>query len=300
MVVAFHNPSVRDFLERYLADNAEIVHALCSSAVFYEQIMTLCGTRPGKAEREQIVAIAHRAPQVLAEAIARSVGHSLRQKRLLRLSTGTFISRSVVETTLEVKVAHALTIADHLPTTYKVPLSKQLVDTVTARVSAGTAVMGEVHKTIAAAQHVEDAELNTEMLIAATVGCFESTTRQYEQLVDIIALHKFAQCAPRAIKPDLTARVKARLEKDADGIFDNAITEADDEYDIDHLREIVWGFEKTFDVDLSPITDRLEEKLEEISGSVSEQHEDRFERKESAQVDATDADIVAMFAALTE
>ena len=300
VVVAFHNPSVRDFLEQYMAENAEIVHTLCSSAVFYEQIMTLCGARPGKPEREQIVAIAQRQPKVLAESIIRSVGRSLKQKRLVRTSAGAFVSESVIEATMEAKVAHALNLAKQLPETVRLELSKRLIDSVTVRVSAGNVILGEVTKTIISALCVDGVSSNTEMLIAATTKRFEDAAKSYEELDEIVALQEFAQSVPLAISPDLVFRVKARLEEDADGIFDYDITQADDENDIGLLREIAHAFEQTFNVDLNSIDERLGEKLDEIRTAIDEPPDNWFERTDDTGSDATDADIVAMFGDFTE
>jgi hypothetical protein len=41
IIVQFHNPSIRDFTQRYLTDNHEDVMAVVGSAVFFEQIMWL-------------------------------------------------------------------------------------------------------------------------------------------------------------------------------------------------------------------------------------------------------------------
>ena len=300
VVVAFHNPSVRDFLEQHIAENAEVVHALCSSVVFYDQIMTLSAPQPGKQEREQILATVRRSPQVLAEAIRRSVARSLKQKRLVMTLAGTFVSKSVVETTLELKVAHALGLAEHLPEPLNIELCRALIDAVRIRVSTGTAILGDVHKTIASAQRTGTAPTDTNMLIAATAECFGDAAREYEELDEITALHDFAQCAPDAVKPDLAARVRARLTADADIIFDWNISDADDEHDIEHLRAMTCGFEKTFDVDLTSIRERLDEKLEEIRTATEEPPDDWFDRKDDEGSDATDADIVAMFGALAE
>jgi hypothetical protein len=137
-------------------------------------------------------------------------------------------------------------------------------------------------------------------LITATAECFGDAAREYEELDEIKALHDFAQCAPDAVKPDLTARVRARLNDAADIIFDYDISDADDEHDIEHLRAMMWGFEKTFDVDLTSIYERLDEKLAEIQAPFEELPDDWFDRKDDGGSDATDADIVAMFGALSE
>jgi len=44
IIVQFHNPSIRDYLESHLSHDLAIVRAICSSAVFFEQITRLWGT----------------------------------------------------------------------------------------------------------------------------------------------------------------------------------------------------------------------------------------------------------------
>ncbi len=91
-----------------------------------------------------------------------------------------------------------------------------------------------------------------------------------------------------------------RLADDADSIFDCDISDADDEHEIEHLRAMARGFEKTFDVDLTSIRERLDEKMEEIRKETEETSDDWFKQKDDEGSDATDADIVAMFGALLE
>lgn len=107
VVVAFHNPSVLDFLEKYLAENAELLCILCSSIVFYDQFLALYTLRSGKSEHEHISAILGGNPTLLTDSIKNSIMRTTKKRQLYKTTAGYTLS-PLVQTTVEENIVHAL------------------------------------------------------------------------------------------------------------------------------------------------------------------------------------------------
>jgi hypothetical protein len=299
VVVAFHNPSVLDFLEKYLSENAELLCILCSSIVFYDQFLALCSLRSGKSEHEHISAILSENPTLLCESIKNGVMRTAKKRQLYKTTTGYALS-PLVQTSVEENIAHALGVAGHFPETHRENVVRHLLGAETSRVVDGTGNLREVIKTIEASFALEGIDAMRSELIKATAKKFEDETMGYDELDDIVALCYFIESVPEAVSNHLIDRVKLQLEQDADLIFDWDISSADDEHSISQLREDVSRIEEAFNVELTSVTERLDEREEEIRYNDEEPPDDWDERRDSRSSDASDLDILAMFEGLKE
>ena len=268
--------------------------------VFYDQFLTLFGIRAGKPEHEQIVAALRKHPKVLVEAIIRTVERSAKQIRLLKKLDGTFMLASQFKATTEKHVAHALSVAKQLPYEQKTFLVRHLLDLETSRLSSETADLGDLSKTIQESLDFEDVDINRTALIKAASLSLEDAKKEYEELDEVIVFHQFMKLVPNAVSEDLVERVKEKLLKEADSIFDWDISNATDEHEIYNLRKIARELEQAFVIDLSSVHDSLNELEEDIRSRIEEVDDDWFERGEREMVDASDSDIVAMFNGLEE
>jgi hypothetical protein len=300
IIISFHNPSVRDFLEKYLAENAEFLRVLCSSIVFYDQFLALWALHYGKDEDEIISNSLGRDAHLLAEAIVRSVSRTAKQKQPRKMRDGSFIFMSQVQTSIEKNVAHALTVASKLPDERRTYVARTILDNEIIRIVYGSAALDDVSKVISISATLDGVDASRTALIEAVAREFEDEARGYDELGDIVSLQDFIKAAPQAISKSLIGRIQAKLDEEADMVFDGDISDADGEHDIDRLRGIASEIERTFHVDLSFIQLRLDAKEDQIREQLDEPSDDWYEGGKNTYRDASDAEIVAMFGSLLE
>jgi hypothetical protein len=83
-------------------------------------------------------------------------------------------------------------------------------------------------------------------------------------------------------------------------IIDWDISQADDENELDELDNIAAAFERTFNVSLEIIHERIEEAKEELQTRIEEPPDDWYDDEPKPATDADDTEIIAMFGCLSE
>ena len=167
------------------------------------------------------------------------------------------------------------------------------------RLSGGYAVLADLPMILAASDNIPEIEATRNRLIIAASVAFEANVI-YEELEDIVALKDFIEVAPEAVSEALIQRVREILENNCDEIFDSNITNADDENELDDLEKTVSAIENVFNLRLEHIQELIEEQKEQIRMQIDGPPDDWYERNAEELVDATDADIVAIFGSMFE
>ncbi len=299
VVVAFHNPSVRDFLEKYLAENAEVLSMLCSSIIFYDQFRVLCTARSGKEVKEHL---SHRLlsdTSLIAEAMIRTVLRTAKGRRLYRKADGSFKHFREFQTPIEKNIAHALMVARDLPNTHQKYVASRLLDFVRSRIENGEGNLVDISEPINAALPLDVVASSRTLVVEAVARKFEDI-EQYDELNDIIALQDFIGVAPGAASNALVERVRAKITEEADVIFDWYISEADDDDEIEHLRSVANRMERVFNVALDSIYKRLDEQEEELRNRFDEHPDEDSEEGYHASTEATDEEILSIFGSFLE
>ena len=299
VVIAFHNPSVRDFLEKYLAENAELLRILCSSIIFYNQFRALCTFRPARELQEHISHVLGSDPGLIAAAVVRTVARTAKQSRLFKKADGSFMGASQVQTTVEKNIAHALIVAKDLPDMQQNYVASHLLALERSRIEDGEGVLGDVSEALNAALPLTGVARSRTAVVEAVAQRFEDI-EQYGELNDIIALQDFMRVAPKAVSNTLIERVRAEIKEEADVIFEWYISEADDRYEIERLRSVATRMETVFGVALDSVYERLEDREEELASGFDEVPDDWEEAGTQPPTDATDAEILSMFGGILE
>ncbi len=299
VVVAFHNPSVRDFLEKYLAENAEILRILCSSIIFYDQFRALCTIRPGKEVHEHFSHVLRTDTGLITEAMIRTVSRTSKGKRLYKNADGTFMHIPEVQTTIEQNIGHALKVVPELPYTHQKQVASRLLDMVRLRIENGEGNLGYISEPLNAALPLDVVASSRTAVAEAAARRFEDI-EEYDELNDIIALMDFICAAPGATSSALIERVGAKIKRKADAIFDYDISEANNEDDIEDLRDVARKMEEVFNITLDSIYERLDSKEEELRDRFDGDPDEDYERGAHASAGATDEEILSMFGSLLE
>ena len=294
VVIAFHNPSVRDFLKKYLAENDEMVRMLCSSIIFYDQFRALCVIRSGEVVQEHISQLLARNPGLVAETMLRTVSRTAKQWRLHKLADGSFMRGNQVQTTVEKNITHALNVVAKSTDMDQKYVTTRLLEFERSRIENGEGDLSDVSGALDAAVAMDGVAPSRAAVVEAVAQRFEDI-EEYEELDDIIALQDFIGVAPKAVSDNLVNRVRANIKKETDAIFDWNISQANDEEEIERLRSVANRMEETFNVTLDSVYERLDEREEEILNQFDEPPDDWDERGRSASKDATDAEILSMF-----
>jgi len=113
-------------------------------------------------------------------------------------------------------------------------------------------------------------------------------------------LMDFICAAPGATSNALVERVGAKIKRKADAIFDYDISEANNEDDIEDLRDVARKMEKVFNITLDSIYERLDSEEEELRDRFDGDPDEDYERGSHASAGATDEEILSMFGSLLE
>lgn len=299
VVIAFHNPSVRDFLEKYLAENAELLRMLCSSIIFYNQFRALCTFRPARELQEHISHVLGSDPGLIAAAVVRTAARTAKQWSLFKKADGSFMGASQVQTTVEKNIAHALIVAKDLPDVQQKYVASHLLALERSRIESGENVLGDVSEALNAALPLAGVARSRAAVVEAVAQRFEDI-EEYGELNDIIALQDFIKVAPKAVSNTLMERVRAEIKEEADMIFDWYISEADDRYEIERLRAIANRMEIVFGVALDSVYERLDDREDELARGPDEFPDDWEDEDIQPSTDANDAEILSLFRSFLE
>jgi hypothetical protein len=229
----------------------------------------------------------------------RTVSRTAKGKRLYKNADGTFTHIREVQTTIEQNIGHALKIVTDLPYAHQKHVASRLLDMVRLRIENGEGNLGYISEPLNAALPLDAVASNRTAVAEAAARRFEDI-EEYDELNDIIALMDFICAAPGATSNYLLERVGAKIKKKADAIFDYDILEANNEDEVEDLRDVARKMEKIFNITLDPIYDRLDSKEEELRDRFDEDRDEDDERGSHASIEATDEEIWSMFGTLME
>jgi len=192
-----------------------------------------------------------------------------------------------------------LKLVTELPYTHQKHVASRLLDMVRLRIENGEGNLGYISEPLNAALPLDSVASSRTAVAEAAARRFEDI-EEYDELNDIIALMDFICAAPGATSNTLVDRVGAKIKRKADAIFDYDISEANNEDDIEDLRDVARKMENVFNITLDSIYGRLDNKEEELRERFDGDSDEDYERGSHASAEATDKEILSMFGSLLE
>jgi hypothetical protein len=293
LVISFHNPSIRDFLEEHLANNVELVRNLCESIVFYDQFRGVFTPKAIRYQRTPLKIDDSIPKEIIANAAIRTVTRTAKRHDLY-FKDGSAQILNLVRTTFEKNAEHVLNMAKDLPENQAQEIAETVIRKLDRRVKDGKVDLTEMPKILQVLNNIAGIDHLILSMVESVSRAFEEVN-DYDDLDQLSALEEFINLDLN-IKNSLALIefAKNSLEHNSDILFDSKITEADDEYELERLEEKAAFFEETFGVLLDHIFERIEEKKEELKEDF-DPTEDWEEPKISSESDANDKEIVSMF-----
>jgi len=299
VAVAFHDPSVRDFLEKHMSINSDQALILCDSLVFYDQFRGAFTPHATLYQRNPTRIGEGLEQSAILSAALRTVTRATK-KPILRINRdGTARVSHLIFTSVEQNIVHAIRMSNNLPSLERASFIVQVLMYEEKRIITGNVNLSALPQVISAAKSVPEISDACERLIDLATKLYEDAD-EYEDLQQFEYFKNFVKVAPGAIGKDKTQAVNTRLNEEGYDIFDYHISEADDENELDELDNLATDFEQTFDVFLESIHDRIEEAKEEIRARIEEPPDDWYDDEPKQARDADDTEIVEMFGCLSE
>jgi len=263
LIIGFHNPSIRDYLETYLSENADALITLCASSVFYEQILHLTGIKPGKPEHVNIKKTIEKAPDVISNGLVRSVRKSLARWMPRQMKSGREYY-SLAGRTIEQNIIHALQVSAALPEGFSEETASQLIQIEINRIRDGTALSDALPTVIEAVRkHTPNVPIKS--MLESCAGNY--VTKNYDNFDDIEQFETVVNLdtiAPGIITKDIIEQIKEKFKEDYEDLFDSKISEAAYEDEFDVCDALVDKFAEYFDIDLEDIHDLINDHRHEI------------------------------------
>ncbi|AOS83709.1 hypothetical protein BIU88_05830 [Chlorobaculum limnaeum] len=299
VAVAFHDPSVRDFLEKHISINSDQALLLCESLVFYDQFRGVFTPHATLYQRNPTRIGEGLEDNAIVSAALRTVKRTAKNLVVQINRDGTARVLNLISTNLEQNIVHAIRMSNDLPSFERPSFIVQVLMHEEKRIETGNASLSDLPQVISAVKSVPEVADACERLIDLATKLYEDAD-EYEDLQQFEDLKNFIKVAPGAIGEDRTQAVKTRLNEEGYDIFDYHISEADDENELDELDNLATDFEQTFDVSLESIHERIEEAKEEIRTRIEEPQDDWYDDEPKQATDADDSEIVEMFGCLSE
>lgn len=296
--ITFHNPSVLDFLEKYLSENAETLYLLCSSIVFYDQFIALCSLRGGKKEHDHISELLNKNTDLLITKILECVVKTSKQKKFHNIDHNKVVYITSVQTSVEENIANAVRISSHLPVEHQENVVSRLLEIEISRFSTGKGDLEKVNAILKDTKPIKNIKLIHEELVRAIATNIESGIHDYEEFSELNPICEFIKIEPEALSSQFVETVGELVQQDAEAIFDWVISQADDSFDIIVLRANVESFETVFNIELSDVYQMIEAQEEELNERFDDSTDDWSEPIEDSLPEATDCEIISMFGSL--
>lgn len=298
IIISFHNPSVRDFIEQHLSENADVLRILCISVIFYDQFLSLCTKKQGTSKDHLISKIMVNNSQVVVDAILRTVCRTAKKKRAIVLPDGRLIYTTHVQTSADKNVAHALKFVNEI-SGFPPEVASQLIDFEINRLQNDKISLDDLNVVLNVSKKNTNATDNHQELVELSVKKYEDL-EGYDELENIVCLQNFIQEFPGIVSKSLVDKVKEIIQDDSELIFDNDISNASDDQDIDRIRGIIYKMESVFDVSLDYVSDWLDDKEREIQTEFYEPPDDMYGKEANRNNDVSDTEIVSIFESFKE
>ena len=249
-IVVFHNPSVSDYLEAYLANSPNDVSDLVETVSFFEQFQNLWRGRGGT----RFNAIDKHSRQFI---YALSRNFAALNCRVIRVRSGQdFIGVRHWNSSFEYRMAFAIEVVDELKTPESEAMLNQLLEILRKRISDRQSRKDDLVQLL-----TEPVFRRLDPDQSILRGARAYLIHKLEEYDDFSSVGKFVQKFPEAISPDDLTRVRkdyAHFSRDyADG------WESDPEL-LRSIAEEIATVGKQLQVDVTGLTERLNERAEEL------------------------------------
>jgi hypothetical protein len=298
VVVAFHNPSVRDFLEKHMSTNSDQALLLCDSIIFYDQFRGVFTPQSTRHQRNPAPIGNSLGREAITAAAIRTVTRIAKSHYLYFRSDGTATAGIMIHTSVELNVAHAISMAEGLPSSERAIIATQILECEERRIKASIASLSDLPRVLSVAKSIPEVTDITMRLIDASVSLY-GDANDYEKLQQFVALKDFVAAAPSAIDECDLQTIGEKLSEDGSVIFERDISQADDERELNELERIATAFELTFGASLDTVYELIGEKKEELQKTMDEPHDDCLESEPEETHDAGDSEIIEMFESIS-
>jgi len=294
LVVAFHNPSVRDFLEKHMSTNSDQALLLCDSLIFYDQFRGVFTPQSIRYQRNPAKIEDGLDFESISAAALRTVTRIAKCHTLYIRYDGTARANTMISTSVELNIAHAIRMAKELPSSERETITTQLLFKEERRIKEGTVSMSDFPQVLSAAKSIPEISDMYQRLIGASTSLYDDAD-DYEDLEQFVVLENFISEAPGVIDECRLRLIGEKLSEDGGIIFESAIHHANDESELDDLEKVATSFERAFDITLETIYELIEEKREEVQICLDESSDDWLNSVQEEKHDAGDDEIIDMF-----
>lgn len=300
--IAFLNPSVRDFLQKFLASNSCLMTLLCESIVFYDQFRGVFSPKATKYQQYSVKMDigGGLTDETITSAVIRTVSRVATRHEFHIKSDGTFAMSNLASTSPEENVIHALKMAAGLSHQQRNEIAEHVLIMTTNRIMEGVAGLERIPEIISLSAQIKEVSAMRYQLIEATRKRFEAIGN-YNNLDEIVAFMDFLKSEPQASNQNLINRVAKELVQKSEEIFDGVIFDIVDENKLDELVEEIHALEESFVVSLDNILEKIEEQKDELSKNFQENSYDWYDGGDRKTGDNyRDEEIITMFCSMFE
>jgi hypothetical protein len=277
-IVTFHNPSVLDFLENYLADSPNDVAALIDTACFFDQFVRLWHGR-GEKRFSGVDKYGSEFVQALARQFYAPTC------RIIRVSDGrgTIVSARRYDRSFESRTSFVVEVMEGLGTKDSRALADQLLSYLPGRINAGNADRDDLVRLLTT---LSDRKWLPDSPIFAAAK--EYLTHGLQEVEDFNIAMQFAESFPEALTPEDKDRISTDFERCCRD-YDAGWTD-----DSDWIRSVaddINSVGQKLGLDVKRFVDRLIERADEVEPERGqrpddeEDHEDRWSEEARASLD---------------
>jgi len=287
LVVKFHNPSIRDFLENYLLETPILIEEVFESVIYFEQLQFLLGDPP--TPFESILKTQINRDQNEIRTILDRIFYS-KSPKLYTIQRGKITSRENIGFSIELRLLHVLKIVERISIQSLEEMINKIVGVLTVNVNEGNINKWALLELL---KHLKGHRFNFAELLQASRIYFRKSTLQiedYEYLLDLSEM--FA-----GLYAD-TEIQEIRLEFEEFYISD--IDSVCSEYDADQISQYSNDLEKIamyLDIDVDKEIKILKKRYESILSDYPEDDGGDYERSIGSD-DDSDEHIQELFEAL--
>jgi tetrahydromethanopterin S-methyltransferase subunit G len=299
VTVGFQNASVSDFLVKLLKNNHELVLLLSKSLVFYDQFRGILSPHTIHYNNLRQYLGESKFCELVEQKVAQTLSRTAKRRMIFIRSDGTAGSYNLSETTIERNAIHALKMVSQLPILLGQAVSEVVYKLEEERIASGKCELKDLPEIIKSAISLNDKSTMKKQLFNSIQKKFEEI-KAFVELDEILAVMELIEIDNELVSADLFQRAAKSLGRDSELLFDKTLTIANDEIELDEIEKMVMKLETTFDVALSDVSDSIEEKRRNIQMPLDKPPDDWDDNKEKEKEDATDNEIISMFASMSE
>ena len=301
IVVGFHNPSVRDFLESHIDKNLDQALNLCHSIVFYDQFRGVFSSNVKHGGKESLGFGGEIPDDDLSDAVLRTLPRTAKRYGIQKRDDGSIRAYRFTQNSPDANAAHALRMAGRIPADQGTKIGRRVLNGEKVRIAEGRAALSDIPDIVTASADVSGIESLRNEVIQAAQAKYESA-ETYDDLDDVIALKEFKDAAPGVLGDSFLEAVGESLSKGGEAVFETEFSIAEDEYDLEEIESKVEDLEVAFGVSLDRVRARLEMRSEEIERECQDEDppEDRLDAGSEEVAAASDDEILSMFASMFE